>query len=308
MLTVYYTYAILKLDISSIDITIKGGADMFGYKIEIWKYDVENYKKAEKHILEMAEKGYELVAINDYWIPLAIYRKTEDTKNRKYCAVPVPWYDTDYEMRMMCEDAGWYMLAKQRTGVGVFYSDNPDAAQIFTDEESEAMMGQEVTVKKNGLAGCFIVFMILMMLPITWFVFFIPSGNIYLIIGRVMCVGLWLIIALEIFVALMEERLYNGWLQEGHTDGIYEKPEWLYKLYYVRLFGAAIMAVVIAVIRLGSFVTEGGIAGIIMAVSVPVMFTAGIVLKFLKNKDGIGQMLIAAALAIAFFGDRLFEL
>ena len=87
---------------------------MFGYKIEIWKYDVENYKKAEEHILEMAEKGYELEFINDTWIPLAVYRKTEDTKKRKYSVVPVPWYNTDQEFRMMCEDAGWHMLAKKQ--------------------------------------------------------------------------------------------------------------------------------------------------------------------------------------------------
>ena len=281
---------------------------MFGYKIEIWKYDVENYKKAEEHILEMAEKGYELEFINDIWIPLAVYRKTEDTKKRKYSVVPVPWYNTDQEFRMMCEDAGWHMLAKKQTGIGVFYSDDLDATPIFSDEETEAMMGQEATVKKNGLAGCFVILMILIMIPVTWLVFFIPAENIYLVVGRILCIVIWLFIALEIFVALMEERLYNGWLQERHDGEIYEKPEWLYNIYYVRLFYAGTALIIGAFGRLGYLAAKGGIAGVMMAAFALVMFIAGVILKFLKKKEEVGQMLIAAALAITFFGDRLFEL
>ncbi|MBQ6899588.1 MAG: hypothetical protein IJN72_01990 [Firmicutes bacterium] len=45
---------------------------MFGYKLEIWKYDNAQCEEAERHLYEMAEKGYEFTGVKRHMWPLLV--------------------------------------------------------------------------------------------------------------------------------------------------------------------------------------------------------------------------------------------
>ena len=55
---------------------------MFGYKIEIWRYDSAQCEEAERHLQDMAKKGYEFTGVKSYMWPFVVYKKHDGPVNK----------------------------------------------------------------------------------------------------------------------------------------------------------------------------------------------------------------------------------
>lgn len=271
---------------------------MFGYKLEIWKYESFNYDKAQEHILAMAEKGYELTDISTYWIPLAGYRKTENTSRRKYCVVLIPADDENF--MQLCEDSGWHLLAGQKDGLTVLYSENPEARPIFTEEESEAIMAQDIVSEKQVGIGCAYIFLIPFMLGLTWMAVklcYIPKALPLVIF----CILMWLLIILDFISVALENRALKEQIRLVREGDSYEKPEWLYKFYSFKAGISIIGFLGVLGIHIWAFMLHIEIQMVLLIITaVLVIFTSGVFVKVFLQKKRLGQILMALAAFILY--------
>ena len=115
---------------------------MFGYKIEIWRYDSAQCEEAERHLQDMAKKGYEFTGVKSYMWPFVVYKKHDRPVNKKYSVSMLP--GDDEALIELCRESGWEILGDSIFGMTVFAADNPDAKPLFTDEETRLEMWQEM--------------------------------------------------------------------------------------------------------------------------------------------------------------------
>ena len=273
---------------------------MFGYKLEIWRYETANYDKAQEHILEMAEKGYELVDISTYWVPLAGYRKTENARRRKYCVVVVPTDDENF--MQLCEDCGWHLLAGQKVGLTVLYSEDPDARPIFTEEESEAIMAQEVVSDKQFDIGCAYIFAVPIMLIATWVAFRLGSIDILKTFPIIIfCVLAWFVLIMELVSMILENRALKEQIRLAREGEIYEKPEWLYKFYSFKIVVSILGCLGLIGFYLWAWTLhlEAHLTVLIMA-AVVVVFLAGVFVRVFLKKEKLGTILMMLAVIVMF--------
>ena len=66
---------------------------MFGYKIEIWRYGSAQCEEAERHLQDMAKKGYEFTGVKSYMWPFVVYKKHDGPVNKKYSVSMLPGDD-----------------------------------------------------------------------------------------------------------------------------------------------------------------------------------------------------------------------
>jgi len=115
---------------------------MFGYKFEIWKYDSARCQEAERHLQDMADRGYEFTGVKSYMWPFVVYKKHERPVCKKYSVSILP--GDDETLTALCRESGWEILGDSIFGMTVFAADDPDATPLFTDEESRLEMWREM--------------------------------------------------------------------------------------------------------------------------------------------------------------------
>ena len=278
---------------------------MFGYKIEIWRYETANYDKAQEHILAMAAKGYELIDINPYWVPLAGYRKTENTRRRKYCVVLIPTDDENF--MQLCEDSGWHLLARAARGPAVLYSEDTDAKPIFTEEESKAIMAQEVVSDKSTDVGCAFIFAVPVLLILTWLAWklaFIPEV-IPLII---FCALAWFVVILEFISINLEGRALKEQLRLAREGEFYEKPEWLYRFYSFKIVFSLIGILGLLGFYIWAYMLHIESHLVVMIVAaVVIVFMTGVFIRIFMKKEKLGTVLMMLAVIIMYMVPRLLK-
>ena len=266
---------------------------MFGYKLEIWKYDSAQCEAAEKHLQDMAEKGYEFTGVKSYMWPFVVYKKHDRPVRKKYSVAMMP--GDDAILAELCRESGWEILGDSMFGMTICAADNPDAKPIFTDEESRLEMWKEMFEHSRRDKG-FVLF--LLAAGAVWFIseilkhddkellisFFLPSGLILL--TGVLWAG----------SSFVEERIIDGNYKAMMEGTEYKSPGWI-KLFYILKFPVMALAciAVFFINRLPLFMVSILWSALTIILDLGI-FTAGAVLYGRGISPRLGKVLISLAI------------
>jgi len=262
---------------------------MFGYKLEIWKYDSAQCQEAEKHLYEMAEKGYEFTGVKRHMWPLVVYKKQDEPIRKKYSVAVMPGEDA--ALIELCKESGWEMLGHDNLGMTVMASDNPDARPIFTDEETRLEMWKEMFEKHktNQMWGYIIVGALYVWL----------LSESVKVIERLQdftftAVAVLMLIVLGLWAgtALVEKKIMREQYQCIMEGTEYERPAWISKFYKIKVPVTMFMFVaVILIVRL-PLLMSGMIWPLLVAAVNLILFFTGVILYGSGTHPKMGVFLI----------------
>lgn len=144
---------------------------MANYKYQISIYNLFDYAGVEKHLEKMAAKGWQFDSIGSFcWK----YKKAEPAQ-LKYSVTYIPEtsefdpepLEKQKDMEAYCEEAGW-KKAGNWLQMQIFYSENPDAVPIETDEGLRLEYIQK-SMKKNFLTSHLLLLFVFILNAFTQF-------------------------------------------------------------------------------------------------------------------------------------------
>ena len=113
-------------------------------------YDFD-YK--EDWLNQMAKEGYLLVHDGTFVCRF----EASDNHSRRYCIVPKDDSDISQEELDLYQDQGWFLLSS-RAGASIFYTDETDAPDLFTDEQSyRSYLAKSLRSFLRNFFGCLAV-------------------------------------------------------------------------------------------------------------------------------------------------------
>ncbi len=135
---------------------------MGDYKYQFSNFNLFDYAGVERHLEKMAAKGWRFDSIGSFFWK---YKKAEPA-NLKYSVTYIPEssefdpepLEKQKDMEAYCEEAGW-KKAGNWLQMQIFYSENPAAVPIETDEELRLEYIHK-SVKKNFLTSHLLLFFV----------------------------------------------------------------------------------------------------------------------------------------------------
>lgn len=188
---------------------------MANYKYQLSIYNLFDYVGVEKHLEKMAAKGWQFDSIGSFgWK----YRKAEPAKV-KYSVTYIPEasefdpepLEKQKDMEAYCEEAGWKKVGNWMQ-MQIFYSENPDAVPIETDEGLRLEYIQK-SMKKNFLASHLLMLFVFLLNAVTQFNLAKNNWIEYLAdSSRLWTCGIWL---WGIMLLLFDVCYYFNWLRKA---------------------------------------------------------------------------------------------
>lgn len=197
-------YAILKVDISSIDITESGvgieKGDIMSRVNRIWPFMKVDARAAEEYLEEQSKKGLHIRHIDCYGL-IATYEKNIP-RNLKYC-IDYPNIDRVEEgdaYEQMLKDAGWTLVADLDLYLIFASEDDQTPVPIHTDWREECRVLRKGLCRYEFPLG--IIALIVFALTVG-----IEPGNEAQILNWILSIGLWCICGFGI-TGLLHSVLY----------------------------------------------------------------------------------------------------
>ena len=263
---------------------------MFGYKIEIWRYDSAQCEEAEKHLQDMAGKGYEFTGVKSYMWPFVVYKKHGRPVNKKYSVSMLP--GDDEALTALCRDSGWELLGDSIFGMSVFAADDPDAKPLFTDEETRLEMWREMFKDEKRDKG-FVLLLLAAGAVWLWYEFvrnqeipweFIIPMALLLLIG-----------ALWAGSSLVEDRVIKGQYRCMEEGIGYISPGWIRWFYRLKFPVMALACIAIVFVDRLPLFMEGMVWPLFTIILNLGVFVAGVVLYGSNISPRLGKFLMALA-------------